>query len=180
MIHSPRVRCLLTSLSSEARNSIVNAGIVSVLETNAWDTAAEFATHVSLEACLQVELQAFWLAAQGACAVAARRAIRAFAEAPGSQQRPLMQQQFPGVKFLPTAQSASAQPSQPVMLKRQRLQAVPANEAQQHLQNLQLVAELWSLFLELGASGSLWQDYAQLGLVSRSSLPLCFLETCAW
>lgn len=86
MNHSPRVQCLLTSLSAEARSYIANTGIFSVLETNAWDTAAEFAATASSEPGLQAELQAFWTAAQGACAVAARRAIRAFAEA--SQQRP--------------------------------------------------------------------------------------------
>ena len=76
-MHSPRVQCLLRSLSTDALAFVDHSGITSVIDSNIWDTAVEFAPD-EFQDTLQTELRQFWRTAQGACAVAVKQAVREF------------------------------------------------------------------------------------------------------
>eukprot|EP00435_Cladocopium_sp_Y103_P072039 s1255_g39.t1 len=166
IMYSPRLQCLYQSLSNDAQTCITNIGITSVLETNAWDTAAEFAPD-HLQDALQTELRQFWRAAQGACAVAVKQAVREFS---------VPSKKLDECRMEPKIQTLSGRASVPVcnavlQVKRRKLQPMPADEAQQHLQGLQLrekrvvedaASALWSLFLDIGACGRLWSEYVVL------------------
>eukprot|EP00435_Cladocopium_sp_Y103_P070344 s48_g35.t1 len=69
--------------------------------------------------------------------------------------------------------------------KRRRLKAAPTNEAELHLQSLQLrerkvveaaVSELWALFLEVGAHGSQWSDYVALTPSDKEQFAAMFFD----
>ena len=85
-MHSPRLQRLYRSLTPDAQGYVTRIGIHSVLETNSWDSVEEFVPLSSFSASVVAELHDFWLASQGACAVAARRAVRDFAVAPPQQR----------------------------------------------------------------------------------------------
>ena len=184
-MYSPRLQCLYHSLSANAQAYIATAGITSVLETNAWDSAEEFAPSISLAAGLVAELHDFWLAAQGACAAAVRRAVLDFAADPPQQRVEYVDPCLHPATQTYVIPSCGALLQSPSLIKRRRLTAAPANEAELHLQSLQLrerkvveaaVSELWALFLEVGARSSQWSDYVVLSPSDKEQFANMFFD----
>jgi hypothetical protein len=165
-MHSPRVQSLLRSLSTDALAFVDHSGITSVIDSNAWDTTAEFAPD-HLQATLQTELRQFWRAAQGACAVAVKQALRECSVPSNELAESCIE---------PKSQTFSERAPVPacnavLLVKRRKLQPMPADEAQQQVQSLQLrekrvvedaASALWSLFLDIIACGRLWSEYVVL------------------
>ena len=185
-MYSPRLQRLYQSLSTNAQAHITKIGITSVLETNAWDSVEEFVPSTSFTAGLVAELHDFWLASQGACAMAARRAVLDFAAAP-QQQRV----EHVDLYLHAAAQNSSSTSCAPAPLqsfsttKRRRLKAASVSETELHLQSLQLrerkvveaaASELWALFLEVGAHGSQWSDYVALTPSDKEQFAAMFFD----
>ena len=84
-----------------------------------------------------------------------------------------------------TTSCAPAMDQKPAITKRRRLKAVAANEAEVHLQSLQLrerkvveaaASELWALFLEAGSHGSQWPDYTSLAESDKEQFAAMFFD----
>ena len=181
---SPRLQWLASSLSLEARTCILNCGIVSVIEANAWDSPEQFldacrGEHTS-ESALS-ELRALWDAAQGSCRAAVRQAILKSADPVACSPDPVVHH-----SHLPMGAVGGTKMPEHGTTKRRRMRAAEPDEVALHMNSLQLrektavesaCADLWQLFLELGESGSQWKDYSSLCASDKDKFATMFFDT---